>query len=193
MQLRDQYLCYQLIGKRFTAREIAQSAVTTLQQLNNILNKSNLILISDPTGQGRAREFCLIDAYQVALYAALSRLSGNAQWSALLLNEMLFEEWITQELNARSPILIDPPKEYRGKLCADLEAAPLVYRHRDMDEPLIIFADYWSVQSRNPPLPVHLSDIDLKSHQLIGGVFVNVTANLQRVDELLDSYLRLRD
>ncbi|MEM7223450.1 MAG: hypothetical protein AAF495_10750 [Pseudomonadota bacterium] len=178
-----------LARQRFRHADLAKSAVTTGGQLNNITNKSQLLLVSESAGQGRARAYCLIDAYQVSIYATLSRLTGNAQWSARLCNQMLFANWVNQQAGDAAPLLLSPPQDLRDKLCSDLKHAPAWYTERDKKHPVCIFADDTQVGGSNPPLPRPLAMVDLHGQALLGGVIVNLTANFQRVDTLLKDHL----
>ena len=178
-----------LSRNRFRHADLATSAVTTGGQLNNIVNKSQLILASDSAGQGRARAYCLIDAYQVSIYATLSRLTGNAQWSARLCNQMLFSNWIKSQGLEGNSLFLSPPGEIRQGLCRDLTNAPYYYTHRDEEYPFCIFADEEQVGGSIPPLPQPLVAIDFHKRDLLGGIIINLTANLQRVDFLLKHYL----
>ena len=80
----------ELIGVRISTADILAATNMSPHALNNCISKSGLILCSNPLGQGRSREYCVPDAYQLALYSNLVTASGNVKWSVDNLNRILF-------------------------------------------------------------------------------------------------------
>ena len=171
---------------RFSAKQVTIATLISAGQLNNTINKSDLLLCSPRSGQGRAREFCLIDIYQVGLFHVLSRLTGDAQWSASLLNLLLFEEWIDEKVERMPLIRILPPREQRERFCADIKAAPYFYRVREPHDPLVYYIDHWQIHVKTAPLyPIHFSELRLTDPDIYGGIFINWARYLDRIDDEL--------
>lgn len=166
--------------------------------LTNYITKSELDLCSPPSGQGRARQFCLIDVYQLVLMAKLARLCGQvffvARWLNMLLWEDVLEQAIAEEIK-RQPkgrhwleVLkqSDFPDEIqtKKKWCKNIKTTPKLYHHRDKKEPIYIYTDsLLSGLSSGSPFT------DLLFHE---GVVVNATFALSLADSTLIKRARQR-
>ncbi len=68
--------------------------------LENFALKAGLVLCSRSPGRGRARQYCLIDVYQIRIMAELVALTGNARWSARALNDYLGQVFVPARIGA---------------------------------------------------------------------------------------------
>ncbi|OYD80117.1 hypothetical protein [Azospirillum brasilense] len=174
-----------LDGRRFSAAELMTAAQVDTHQLTNILNKTDLELCSVSAGQGRARQFCLIDVYQIALFRALMRLTENARWAAHGLNGVLFHDRFAgashlEELSAEAD------RGWCARCCESIKTAPALYWQRTEESPHFIYSDslLLGLSSGQGPLADPL---------FMSGVVVNATRVLRGVDVALLEAIRRRE
>lgn len=180
----------ELNGHRFTAREVKEAARISSHQLTNILAKSSLQLCSRSPGQGRARAFCLIDIYQIALLAELSAIANNVSWPADQLNHNLFLSARNEAAAAMLYLEIDEETALDA-FCNNARNAHPAYAYRSPENP------YYLIAGRGSFL-YHLADTDIcppglrfsrkADHDfdyLTSGIFINVTSFLTDIDHNL--------
>ena len=183
-----------LEGWRFPASAVMRATGLNPASLSNTLSKTPLILCSESAGQGRARQYCLVDAYQLALMNRLSHLTGRVAWSANVLNRFLFSEIYAEGPRDESRVEEwDKTKALKVRFCADIGSLPAAYRHRG-EQPWFFFASVRNVISDFAHLGCAQwgSDDDrLVMAVLNGGVFVNITYLLESVDADLANFMGL--
>ena len=190
-------------GRRFPAAAVLEAAEIKGPNLNNYLSKTPLELCSRSSGQGKARQFCLIDVYQISLLARLASLTGNVQRIAVELNALLWRdvEEAAAQVAAREPGFVKLPRlerirrmglapidedQHRHRFCADVFNAPALYHHRcnlpmtyhhyGDSEPLYIYSDDLVLGLRVGPNPA------VHDPLFPDGFIVNVTRLLSGVD-----------
>lgn len=122
-----------LNGKLYTAAEVAAAGGVKANSLVNLLSKSNLELCSQAKGRGKARDFCLIDAYALALMDRLTRTLKDYDLAAENCNELLYGECRIALDEGRLPWRTDG--ELKEGLCGDIYKAHPVFFERDLDRP----------------------------------------------------------
>lgn len=191
-----------LNGRRFSAAEIvnaaADSAHMTQHTLTNLLTKSDLLLCSDSEGKGKARQFCLVDVYQLVVTAKLAELTGNVRRAAEAANFMLLPRlgpqaqsvaalrrlhesgcegngWLSEE--DRNAI-----EEARQLYRTSTTHLPECYTHRDLDNPLYLL-QFWSKgRGLSYPKVVTQGSNDFAWFSTVGGILVNITQEFARID-----------
>lgn len=184
-----------LDGRRYTAAQVMRATGINSHTLTNYLSKSDILLCSESPGQGRARQFCLIDVYQLGMLRLLSAVTGNVAWSTRALDYLLFVDAELAEVARTWPkISISDTyfNQVRDRFCMSVFDAPEPYHHRDANDPIMITADYyvflldkatldWSKRSE---AICHLGDFT-------GGLMWNMTAQLIQFDQALARELNL--
>ena len=184
-----------LDGCRFPAAAVMRAAGIDQNTLTNYLSKSSLELCSESPGQGRARHYCLVDVYQIALLSKLSRLSGSVAWSAGALNMLLFLEadlkLFAKELIAKATSRRDHEHAaYRREVCDRLAAAPEAYSWRDATEPYFLYARLENINLNLPSVKcLRRSDFGFMGMSFLGGIVWNMTWSLLEVDNRLIDYI----
>lgn len=183
---------------RFPTAAVLRAARLSPMALGNITSKSPLILCSESAGQGRSRQFCLVDVYQLALLVRLTLLTGRWSWSAEACNRLLLPD-----LYAHNPAPEYWPKiaqspecaTARAKLCEDPAAnLPALYTDRG-EQPWFVFADERRLTGSIPELNfARADDGDWVLTEILGGcVIFNVTYFLDAVDLELARQMGLKN
>lgn len=124
-----------LDGRRFSASQVKEAASINEHTLTNLINKSDIILCSERPGQGRARQFCLIDVYQLSLVREMVKATNDVSWSVHNANFVLFsyasEAYVTRDNPFGSTErLISEVDTARAKMCKSIKNAPAEYYTR---------------------------------------------------------------
>lgn len=183
---------------RFPTAAVLRAASLSPMGLGNVTSKSPLILCSESAGQGRSRQFCLVDVYQLALLTRLSLLTGRWSWSAEACNRLLLPD-----LYAHNPAPEYWPKiaqspecaTARAKLCEDPAAnLPALYTDRG-EQPWFVFADERRLTGSIPELNfARADDGDRVLTEILGGcAIINVTYFLDAVDLELARQMGLKN
>src|SRR4051812_4048000 len=77
----------------FTASDLTHTMVRA-DNLTNYLRKNRFELASQTEGKGKARTFCLLDVYQIALLQELAKLTKQTNVCARALESFFFAELI---------------------------------------------------------------------------------------------------
>ncbi len=117
-----------LNGQRFLADAVMAAARIDGDTLTNYTRKTELSLCSESL-QGRPRHFCLVDVYQLALMAQIASVTRAPKIIAHGLNDLLFIEMVILSQPEERP-------QIKGRVCADIFAAPKPYWHRDLKRPI---------------------------------------------------------
>lgn len=193
-----------LSGRRYSAADVLATAPASQDRLTNLHQKTDLRLCSESGGQGRARQYCLIDVYQIHLFTTLVRLTGDAKFSAEALNLLMFEEMEMKVLGAGGGgAWAAKHADFKNSLCDDIKRAPPLYWKRETFRPVFLYVD---VDSRHYG-PMALTIVDTSDRQL-GSEFlhgfeglqsisaasiINVTKRLDGIDDILETRLSERD
>lgn len=178
-----------LDGRRFPARAVMHAAMVNQNAITNYHQKYGLdsALCSETAGQGRARQYCLVDVYQVALIQALTELTGNVKWAVMSLEGLLFEDHEARAVEAAETQEIDGEAEerfYKQLVCKSIDAAPLPYKWRDVRRPVLLYATPPDIHFFNPIRYAKWGD-DSMDYTFQGGIVWNATMHLIGVDNLL--------
>ncbi|MCH8097872.1 MAG: hypothetical protein IID53_12420 [Proteobacteria bacterium] len=174
----------QLNEQRFLAAAVCKVAGIDGNTLTNFTRKTSLMLCSE-SRQGRPREFCLVDVYQLILMAELTRINRSPKDNALALNNALFAEAVWSIANLAEMkrtkdgyfIRDKDPAEMARRFCADIFTTPEPYWYRDMTRP--IFA---SQNAHGVAINWHdaLPNFDTALNH--SGLVINVTLRLKYAD-----------
>ena len=191
---------------RFSANDVTRATGISQSRLTNILSKYPLILCSDSPGQGRPRQFCLIDAYQIAIMAKLVELTGDVGFAAHNSNYLLFG-WVSEKqrsvdlgfvesfaelgdfalgIESDAEKKIKALNELRKSLCASTHDWPAYYSNRD--EEFFVACLVTATVSRDnfsAPGVYHLKDEKLHNILRLGAVTFSLTNCLNSVDNRL--------
>jgi hypothetical protein len=187
-----------LNGRRFTAGDLMYAAEIDGHTLTNYLTKTRLQLCSKSSGQGRARQFCLVDVYQITLLSRLVSITKNAIWSADALNWLLFGNIPapTGKLLMPSPSPQDiqalvflglPPElgeKFRSLVCVNIRNADKVYWHRDSGDPHFFIGSDRDIKSGTTNRLV-IARRGAFADMHFGGAVLNLTNCLAWVDRRL--------
>lgn len=179
-----------LDGRRFSAAELKLAAGIDQGTLSNYTTKTELILCSEPLGQGRGRQFCLIDVYQIALLRRMVGMTRDAIWSAAALNYLLFiepeMEALACDLSGKGSLSAEQVEAIVShEVCRNIRAANRVYWHRDILDPYFMSATELAIVTRMPRLDFgRRGDLDFGA-AWDSGMIWNVTSHLRAVDERL--------
>ena len=180
----------------FPASTVCKAAEVTSSMLENFALKAGLVLCSRSPGRGRARQYCLIDVYQIRIMAELVALTGNARWSARALNDYLGQVFVPARIGAIkigfSTLGWSGAPEIRNQfedLCVNPDRAPPAYLERIPFSPWLLWTSKRCVDQSEGQL------IELRGEVLLenlafenSGYFVNVSRLLDEVDRrLLDA------
>src|SRR5687768_1718002 len=125
----------------FPARAVANAAGISGDVLTNYLTKSGLELCSVSRGQGKPRDFLLIDVYQIALMARLVRYVGRVSECAKALNNLLFERPSDDAWLLSDEFIFHQVQRVMA-LARDVSAAHPVYWTRHLSNPWFIRASF---------------------------------------------------
>jgi hypothetical protein len=189
----DDYLS-RLEKASWTTAQLVAGAEITYDAFTNYM-RSDLLFASKSAGRGKARAFPLIDIYQVALLARLSKLTGKLAWSAGALNYAIL---IDAEIRWLGPDFLDgrPRKDQcsihdvhsdrLAEVATSIYAAPPPYHHRDALRPYFIFAQERDLTHGRTIIECgQKGDIGVLDSTDAGGVYINMTATLRAVDRRL--------
>lgn len=195
-----------LAQMRFSAQNIIAATGSTDDVLTNFLTKAKPILCSESPGRGRAREYCLIDAYQFALWTRLTQLTRKANWSARALESLLFEKVSDSDIENAEEVPTansgwrleatrpdDERREQvnhlRGQFCANIASAPPLYWSRPgygVRPTFYIVVDPIDIEAGRYGIHLVLGDDGIgRSSFGRDGIFIHATALLKRVDDCL--------
>lgn len=165
-------------GYRFPAAAVLSAAGITGDTLTNYLTKTPLELFSRTAGQGRARQFCLIDVYQIALLATFAHLTSKVQVIARYLNDLPWQD---------APFNSDESK-LRRDFCENVSTAAKVYHHRGEHDPMFVYSDSLLLELHaglNPFVHDRLfrAGIVINATTIFSGVDVRLAEHLQREEE----------
>lgn len=163
-----------LNGRRFTAGDICLAADIEPKTLANYIHKTSVQLASQSRGQGKSREYCLIDVYAMAFFDRIAKRTNDIHLAAKLVNSLLYDELELDLLDGKGPFTGHP--QARKSFCEDIRWAPSYFQHRDVKNPRYAFQDEQGgliVSDRVIVDPLH------------GTVVVNLTALLAHVDTVL--------
>jgi hypothetical protein len=181
---------------KFPASTVCKAAEVTSSMLENFALKAGLVLCSQSPGRGRARQYCLIDVYQIRIMAELVALTGYARWSARALNDYLGQVFVPARIGAIkigfSTLGWSGAPEIRNQfkdLCVNIDRAPPAYLERIPFSPWLLWTSKRCVDRSEGQL------IELRGEVLLenlafenSGYFVNVSRLLDEVDRrLLDA------
>jgi hypothetical protein len=174
-------LLRQLQGRHFTAQHIRDVVSISQTALTNYLTKTDIHrgLCSESLGQGKARVYCLVDVYHLALFSLLMEHTSDASSWAYELNELLLGDYsFISKIVPRDESLEEKLRTYKRQLCQDVTKAHPMYWHRE-GEPVFI----WS--GLRTGFVTAGTEHEFKQ-RFVGGIAVNVTKYLHQVDDLLD-------
>lgn len=184
-----------LSDRTYSAADVAHAAGCSEHALTNYISKNRLELCSEAPGQGRRREFPIIDVFQVALMTAVVGLCHNAPQSALVCNGELFVGINllvinTNERFGRNPTASEIGREYE-RLAVEyrnnLRAAPKPFFELDAEKPWILFFEFYNdgrlprTEWLNWSNPLNFSTPDL-----VKGYYLNATHTFSTALERLD-------
>ncbi len=194
-----------LSRRRWTTAELVAGAGITYDAFTNYL-RTSLKLRGKTEGRGKARTYPLIDVYQIAMLARLSKLTGRLAWSAEALNGAIMIEAevrslfsdpaVRQAFGARAGAEGQADNRSQEQIEADrlaelsnsIFAAPQPYHWRDSGRPFFVFASEWNLSMDNPIIECgHKDSVGILGESDTGGVYLNMTNILMSVDR------RLRD
>lgn len=180
-----------LQGVRFPAGAVRDATGLDAMAMTNLLSKTSLILCSETAGQGRARQFCLIDVYQLALLRKLTVLSGRVAWSVDGLNRFLFSEVYGQLPFPDAKISEFPEvQDLKTEFCGDIKTLPDEYMYRGDNPWFFHFTESdLSGFCVLPLCPAQFRDERIATAVLCSGVLINITYTLEQVDARLCNYM----
>ncbi len=174
-----------LAARTFAAGDLIAAAEITPDMLDLWQRKAGLQLATEPPGRGRARRFCLLDVYLVALMSRLTRLTGSQVWSARSLNYLAYAPFpVTMQ---GQPLELGPHLDTRRtNLVMDIgEAHELFWTRSWHSRPWALFAEDSHVDAGIYGMEVaNVSDLDALVHRR-EGYFINATRRLHEVDQRL--------
>ena len=178
-----------LAVRTFTAGELIAAAEVTPDNLDIWQRKAGLQLATEPPGRGRARRFCLLDVYLVALMSRLTRLTGSQVWSARSLDYLVY---------APFPATMQGQPMHRGPgldtrrtdLVMDIgQAHELFWTRSWHSRPWVLFVEDSHVDTGIYGMEVaNVADLDALIHRR-EGYFLNATRRLHEVDQHLVAML----
>jgi hypothetical protein len=184
--------------RAFTANQVAEAAAVTPDVLTNYLAKAKILLCSETAGQGRARRFCLVDAYQLSLMSRLTALTANAGWSARSLENLLFgmpqktifqgRKYAGLEHEGPAPFKTKGAKEVlqrRRLFCENIAEAPELYWSVPSEASWVLFAERRYIEAGEFTLKVFRSDEPGWLRFVREGYLVNVSTLLRETDSRL--------
>ncbi|WP_426954110.1 hypothetical protein [Muricoccus radiodurans] len=192
-------------GRQFPAAVVERAAEIDSDSLANFINKSPLDLCSRSPGRGRARQFCLVDVYQLAFLARLVRITSRVESAARCLNFMLWQTSISDTMRGvadkvqgkeaswldRLAIAAAEPFDAdaaRRSYCEDVRRASPLYHYRNENDPFFIYSDIAGRSFQAGPNPA------LTNPRYQGGILLNATFLLNSVDQTLAEHIkRLED
>lgn len=182
-----------LNGRGFTAEQVCEGAGISGDALTNYLRKQKLQLFSPPTGQGRARRFCLADIYVVATVATLADLSGQTKYCSFCVWRHFALDPIFQTMGLSdhdAPALPDGfeavAEQYLEDVERDTRNGVASFFWRDKTKPFLIILRSAKTYSGEF---VSFFQQDLHGDLLTqfgSGIFVNLTALFTEVDMRLE-------
>ena len=181
---------------RFPASTVCKAAGVTSSMLENFALKAGLVLCSRSPGRGHARQYCLIDVYQIRIMAELVALTGNARWSARALNDYLGQVFVPARIGAIrigfSTLGWSGAPEIRNQfkdLCLNPDRAPPAYLERIPFSPWLLWTSKRCVDQSEGQLTELRAEAFLENLAFENaGYFVNVSRLLDEVDRrLLDA------
>ena len=186
---------------RFTAQQAIEAARITPDVLTNYKSKVRLQLVSSSPGQGKPHEYLLIDVQILALVAEFTKLTGNAQWAARAIENLVFFEVFKADNDFRVGGVPRTPEqtEYhralvRARIAEDITTAnPIFWRNRDFGSihPLAI-ADRGSVGTAHQIINI-MTDLRDVWGQGSAGYFVDVFAVFSVLESTLAYRVGIRD
>lgn len=185
-----------LNDETWTTGELVIGAGITYDAFTNYL-RSPLLFASQSAGRGKARKYPLIDVYQVAILAELSKLTGKLSWSAEALNYAILIEAEAKYLFAPSdietPSIENIHRTRLDELSMSIFSAPRPYFCRDFAKPYFIFAKKLDIAlGRSVIEGGRKTDFGVLDPTDEGGVYLNMTSILRTVDRRLSEALDVR-
>lgn len=187
-----------LDGRHFSASVLLAAVGMTAHTHGNYISKSPLELCSPPTGQGRARRYCLIDVYQIALLDILATMTGQVAFCAEVLNYNLFLDTemlqLASELGYRKrPVDSTEPStldelytKHKDLFCDTIFATPQCYHHRDVVDPFYLMISEFDIRTnRRICVCMQKADLGFLDRTFSAGILINITAQLAAVDRAL--------
>lgn len=175
----------QLNGQRFLAAAVCDAALIDGDTLTNYTRKTDLMLCSK-SRQGRPREFCLVDVYQIVLLAEMTRINRSPKVNALALNNALFSKtvWVIADLTKIErmedgyfiPYKGDPA-EIASRFCADILTTPEPYWYRGTKRQIFASQYMYGVAINWHDGPPNFDGVFSYS-----GLVINVTQRLKKAD-----------
>jgi len=165
----------------FTTDQLLAAVDMSGAALIHCLHRVKPTLCSETAGQGRARQFKLLDVYIIALLDALTQMTRKAPWSAKALSELTFEDVVVRG-KVRSNV------QRRREICADIvQAHPLYWtRETAASKSWAIAATQDDIAASFAHLRVHTLDtIAPALHHSRGTIVLNATSVLRHVDRRL--------
>ena len=175
----------QLNEQRFLADTVCKVARIDGDTLTNYTRKTDLRLCSE-SRQGRPRQFCLVDVYQLVLMAELTNINRSPKVNAFALNNALFSEavWSIADLAKMErtedgyfiPYKGDPA-EIAPRFCADILTTPEPYWHRDTKRQIFASQNAYGAAINWHEAPPNFDTV--LNHS---GLVINVTLRLKWAD-----------
>lgn len=134
--------CVDLLdGRTYPAQSVIRAISFTPHTLGNFLSKSPLMLCSPKPGQGRAREFCLIDVYQLAILDNLATITGRVDLCAHAVNLLLMHG---EDVNPLQMLPYEDALTERERrwACESIRNSPRLYWERAPKSYSLFFSTY---------------------------------------------------
>jgi hypothetical protein len=179
-------LVKKLNGRRFVMDDL-QVVGLSAETVENYIHKSKLLMCSENPGRGRARKFCLLDVYLLALKSHIVVMTGSALAASKALKELVLEP-LQSELSFKKPTEAKIA-EYLDEVCDEITIGPQLFYERGLSHWYI----YTSTIEHGFKAAIGfdpMNDRELLTQARC--MFLNVTTILEGVDRHLLRALRER-
>ncbi|GEM_PF-6689902 len=173
-QQRDDIISF-LDGTPVNASEFCLASLIKANTLNNYLTKTNLELCSEKPGRGKARNFCLIDCYELVLLDKLVKRIKDYEVAAMAVNEMTYE--IPRQLMMAGQQSFKTDRDMKSAFCRSAFNAMPEYWMRDFENPFFYMekgGEWLSVEAKNIREHLEVSDD--------GAIVFNVTGIFRKFE-----------
>ena len=185
-----------LNGLTFAASELTRAIGITSDDLTNYLSKNRIQLASQSAGPGRARAFCLVDVYQIALLRRLSDMTKRPEWSARALEQLFFSiplggasdepcYHVGLPAAAHDNSAMERVRLYRNSCCQSAKNSLRFYSDRDADQPWFLLVSPDDVKKKDPIIDLVQLNGPSGKFSMWSGLFINTTLMLTAIDSNL--------
>lgn len=174
-----------LDGKTFKAADVRGAIGMNPTTFNNVVNKSGIMLCSDPPGQGKTRYFPLIDVYQLVIFEHIVERTGSVSLAVANTRELLL---CRKTVDGTFGMYIEPEKEdpveidkRRQEAAHSVFSAPLPYHFRHDTDKI-----YMSHHNRSGCFHWRVNE---NVGRFLSATVLNITSILEIIDRQLFSRL----